>query len=135
MGGFAGSGPALSIACCADPDPTTRSRNSSSMAEFCPNDVPSTGHGPTPLTGATWLVCGSCHEHEHARHLALELNVAARRRGLNRALTTGQRRNPAPLSSRPRRGLPATEGTIYDLWGINNRPYIQGVQKKTAPLT
>ena len=44
MGGFAGSGPAISIACCADPDSTTRSRNSSSMAEFCPNDVPVTGH-------------------------------------------------------------------------------------------
>ena len=28
--------PALSIACCAGPDPTTRSRNSSAMAEFYP---------------------------------------------------------------------------------------------------
>ena len=30
-GGFAGSEPSLSIACCAGPDPTTRSRNSSAM--------------------------------------------------------------------------------------------------------
>ena len=27
MGGFEASDPAISIACCADPDPTTRSRN------------------------------------------------------------------------------------------------------------
>ena len=37
LGGFVGSEPSLSIACCADPDPTTRSRNSSAMAEFYPN--------------------------------------------------------------------------------------------------
>ena len=37
LGGFAGSEPSLSIACCAGPDPTTRSRNSSAMAEFYPN--------------------------------------------------------------------------------------------------
>ena len=38
LGGFAGSEPSLSIACswCAGPDPTTRSRNSSAMAEFYP---------------------------------------------------------------------------------------------------
>ena len=34
LGGFAGSEPSLSIACCAGPDPTTRSRNSRAMAEF-----------------------------------------------------------------------------------------------------
>ena len=33
----AGSEPSLSIACCAGPDPTTRSRNSSAIAEFYPN--------------------------------------------------------------------------------------------------
>ena len=32
-----GSEPSLSIACCAGLDPTTRSRNSSAMAEFYPN--------------------------------------------------------------------------------------------------
>ena len=32
LGGFAGPEPLLSIACCAGPDPTTRSRNSSAMA-------------------------------------------------------------------------------------------------------
>ena len=37
LGGFAGPEPSLSIACCAGPDPTTRSRNSSAMAEFYPN--------------------------------------------------------------------------------------------------
>ena len=37
LGGFAGSEPSLSIACCAGPDPTTRSRNSSAMAEFYSN--------------------------------------------------------------------------------------------------
>ena len=37
LGGFAGSEPSLSIACCAGPDPTTRSRNFSAMAEFYPN--------------------------------------------------------------------------------------------------
>ena len=37
LGGFAGSEPSLNIACCAGPDPTTRSRNSSAMAEFYPN--------------------------------------------------------------------------------------------------
>ena len=37
LGGFAGSEPSLSIACCDGPDPTTRSRNSSAMAEFYPN--------------------------------------------------------------------------------------------------
>ena len=37
LGGFVGSEPSLSIACCAGPDPTTRSRNSSAMAEFYPN--------------------------------------------------------------------------------------------------
>ena len=37
LGGFTGSEPSLSIACCAGPDPTTRSRNSSAMAEFYPN--------------------------------------------------------------------------------------------------
>ena len=31
LGGFAGSEPSLSIACCAGPDPTTRSRTSSAM--------------------------------------------------------------------------------------------------------
>ena len=36
LGRFAGSEPSLSIACCAGPDPTTRSRNSSVMAEFYP---------------------------------------------------------------------------------------------------
>ena len=37
LGGFAGSELSLSIACCAGPDPTTQSRNSSAMAEFYPN--------------------------------------------------------------------------------------------------
>ena len=37
LGGFAGLEPSLSIACCAGPDPTTRSRNSNAMAEFYPN--------------------------------------------------------------------------------------------------
>ena len=37
LGGFAGSEPSLSIACCAGPDSTTRSRNSSALAEFYPN--------------------------------------------------------------------------------------------------
>ena len=36
LGGFAGSEPSLSIAC-AGPDLTTRSRNSSAMAQFYPN--------------------------------------------------------------------------------------------------
>ena len=36
LGGFAGSEPSLSIAC-AGPDPTTRSRNYSAMAEYYSN--------------------------------------------------------------------------------------------------
>ena len=55
--------PALSIACCADSDPTARSRNSMLYGRIlaerlaCPEDWTRS----PPLTHTIWLLCGPCH--------------------------------------------------------------------------
>ena len=102
LGGFAVSEPSLSIACCAGPDLTTRSRQFQCFGRIlsesltCPVDWT---RSPPP-THALWPLCGSCYWNTHA------ITGRGKVWPLAPGLEPGSHhRSPALWSTRPGRGL------------------------------